>query len=52
MSIRPVKPYFHEDDIEYILNESRNLLEGGGKLTQGKFTKTFEKEYSQYVGTK
>ena len=52
MSIRPVKPYFHEDDIEYILNESRNLLEGGGKLTQGKFTKAFEKEYSQYVGTK
>ena len=52
MIIRPVKPYFHEDDIDYILEESKKLLEGKGKLTQGKFTDTFESEYSNYVGTK
>ena len=32
MKIRPVKPFFHNDDIDYILDESRNILSGKGKL--------------------
>ena len=52
MKIRPVKPFFHEEDINFILEESRKILSGGGKLTQGKFCKKFEEEYASYVGSK
>ena len=52
MKIRPVKPYFGNDDIDFVLSESKNILEGNGKLTQGKFVKRFETEFSDYIGTK
>ena len=40
------------DESEKLRMESKKLLEGQGKLTQGKFTSLFESEYSDYVGTK
>ena len=52
MKIRPVKPFFSEKGIDFILSESKNILEGNGKLTQGKFVKRFETEFSDYIGTK
>jgi len=51
MKIRPVKPFFHNDDIDFIMDESRKILSGKGKLTQGKFCIKFEDEYKKYVGS-
>ncbi len=50
--IPPVQPYFFEDDIEWILKEFREILEGKSFLSNYKHTEEFEKQFAKYVGTK
>ena len=42
---------WHKED-NFVLGESKNILEGNGKLTQGKFVKQFENEFAEYIGSK
>ena len=52
MPITPLRPYFSDDDIEFIIQELRNILEGKGFLTMGKFGEQFEKEFASYHSKK
>jgi len=52
MPITPLRPYFSDDDIDFIIHEFRNILEGKGFLTMGKFGEKFEKEFASYHGKK
>ena len=44
------RPCFHEDDIDYILDEFRDLLAGGGLLSMGRHVKEFEFQFAEYIG--
>lgn len=52
MNIPPVQPYFFEDDIEWILKNFREILEGKSFLSTYKHTEEFENLFSKYIGTK
>lgn len=52
MKVPPVQPYFFEDDIEWILKEFREILEGKSFLSNYKHTEEFERRFAEYVGTK
>ena len=45
-------PFFHNEDIDLILNEFREILTGNGMLTKGPRSKEFEKKYAEYTGCK
>ena len=48
MSITSLRPYFSNDDIEFISKEFRNILDGNGFLTMGKFGEQFENEFASF----
>jgi len=52
VKIPPVKPYFSYSDIEYILGNLKEILEGKGFLSQAKWCEEFEREFSKYIGTR
>jgi|SaaInlV_150m_DNA_5_1039734.scaffolds.fasta_scaffold21430_2 perosamine synthetase len=43
-------PYFPEEDIQNILRKFKELLEGKGLLSMGKYVKEFEKKFADYIG--
>ena len=45
-------PYFPEEDIEKILQEFREILNGKNMLTMGINVAKFEQEFAEYCGTK
>jgi perosamine synthetase len=45
-------PFFHNEDIDLILNEFREILTGNGMLTKGPKSKEFEKKYAKYTECK
>lgn len=45
-------PYFPEEDIEWIINNFRSILEGKGMLSMGKYVRIFEEQFSEYIGAK
>jgi len=51
MKIASTKPYFFEEDIEYILDKFREILEGKSFLSQFKYCEEFERKFAEYVGT-
>lgn len=51
MSYKNALPYFHTEDIDYIVSEVRKILSGEGFLTKGPKVKEFEKAYALYTGT-
>lgn len=44
------KPYFGSQEIDFILSNFRDILEGKGFLSQGKFCEQLEKEFTEYHG--
>ena len=44
-------PYFPEEDIKEIIEETKAILSGQAFLTMGEKVATFEKKFAQYVGT-
>lgn len=44
-------PYFSDTDVEYILSQTRRILEGDEMLSMGRFVSEFETAFSQYVNT-
>ena len=52
MNIAPTKPYFFKEDMKYILDRFREILEGKSFLSQFKYCEEFEKKFAEYVGTK
>jgi len=51
MKIPAAKIYFPEEDREKLLEQIDEILESG-QLTLGKYTKEFEEQFAEYVGTK
>jgi len=51
MKIVPTKPYFFEEDIAYILDKFREILEGKSFLSQFKYCEEFERKFAEYAGT-
>jgi perosamine synthetase len=51
MKIASTKPYFFEEDIQYILDKFREILEGKSFLSQFKYCEEFERKFAEYVGT-
>jgi len=45
-------PFFSKDDIEYILSNFKEILEGGSFLTMHNHGENFENMFSDYVGSK
>lgn len=45
-------PFFPQDDIEKILNETREILIGNKMLTMGENVQKFEKDFAEYSQTK
>ena len=52
MKIVPTKPYFSEEDINFIQSNFREILEGKSFLSQYKYCEEFEKQFADYIGTK
>lgn len=51
MQVSASIPNFSADDIDYILNNFKNILNGSGYLSTGKFTEEFERNFASYIGT-
>ena len=45
-------PYFPEDEIDWLLKEFRNILQGDAPLSMGYRVKEFEGAFSSYIGEK
>jgi len=45
-------PFFPEEDIDEILINIKEMLKGNKLLTMGEYVNSFEKEFSNYIGTK
>lgn len=52
MQVSASIPNFNEEDIEFILSNFRDILNGNGYLSTGKFTEQFEQNFASYIGTK
>ena len=53
MKIIPAtKPYFSDDDIDYIQKHFKEILFGNSFLSQFRYSEKFEKEFANYCGTK
>jgi len=48
----PPKPLFSEKTIQFVLDETRDMLEGNNFLSSAKHCGAFEKEYADYCGCK
>ena len=51
MKYQSALPFFHESDIQSIIEQFRDILLGNGMLTKGPIVKKFERAYSDYIGT-
>ena len=49
-TFRTAFPYFPEEDIENILNDFREILEGKEMLTMGKYVSSFETKFADFCG--
>lgn len=49
--IQVAKPYFTDEDIDFITENSRDVLKSG-MLMQGRWVKAFEEEFAAYCGTR
>lgn len=49
---RTAYPYFHNDDIDAILSETRKILSGEKMLAMGEFVSEFEKLFAEYCGVR
>ena len=45
-------PYFPEDEVDSLLKEFRNILQGDAPLSMGYRVKEFEGAFSSYIGAK
>jgi perosamine synthetase len=52
MNYKNAFPYFHDVDIDKILEEFREILLGNQMLTKGPRSKEFEENYARYTGCK
>jgi len=52
MKIPATKPYFGQEDVAYILEKFKNILEGKSFLTQYKYCEEFERRFAGYTGSK
>ena len=52
MKYRTASPFFEEEDIDRILDETRKILSGEGLLSMGKNVDEFENLFSEYTGSK
>jgi len=52
MNVPATKPYFSEEDINFINEKFREILEGKSFLSTYKHTEQFESEFASYIGTK
>jgi perosamine synthetase len=50
MKYNTALPYFHENDIDFILAEFGKILRGEGLLSMGHNVKEFEVEFAKYIG--
>ena len=50
--INTAEPYFYKKDIEYIIKKFKQILEGKGKLSMGKYVEQFEKKFAHYNKSK
>jgi perosamine synthetase len=51
MQVTASIPNFSAEDIDYILSNFKNILNGNGYLSTGMFTEEFEKNFASYIGT-
>lgn len=52
MKIGAPKPYFSDEDITFIIEKFKEILQGKSFLTQYKYCEELEKEFAKYIGTK
>jgi len=52
MKVPATKPYFSEDDIDFITGHFREILRGNSYLTMHKYGEEFERKFAAYIGTK
>ena len=52
MKVPATKPYFFEEDIEYIADELKDILRGNSFLSMSKHCEEFESKFASYTGTK
>ena len=52
MKYNTAQPYFPQEDIDKILLQMRDILEGNGLFSKGPTVKSFEKLFSEYTGSK
>jgi len=50
MKYRTASPFFEEEEINYILEETRKILSGDGLLSMGANVEEFEQQFSNYIG--
>ena len=52
MKVPASKPYFSEDDIEFIIEHFKDILHGNSFLTMYKYGEEFERKFAEFIGTK
>lgn len=52
LRIPATKPYFSEEDVEYILRHFGDILRGKALLSMAKYGEEFEQQFAAYVGTR
>ncbi len=50
MNYQMARPYFPEDEINWLLEEFKNILQGNAPLSMGSRVKEFEGTFANYVG--
>ena len=51
MKVPASLPYFSEEDIEFIIGNFKDILNGKSFLSMGKYGEQFEREFAQHMGT-
>ena len=52
MNVPATKPYFSEEDIEFITEKFTDILRGNSFLTMYKYGAEFEAKFAAFIGTK
>lgn len=52
MRVPATRPYFSEEDVEYILQHFGDILRGKALLSMAKHGEEFERRFAKYVGTR
>ena len=52
MNVPASKPYFSEEDIDFITEKFRDILKGNSFLSMYKYGEEFESRFASYIGTK